>query len=103
MTRQAIRKSTITGDVLSPVTLTASELGGLRHAHELFGELRGLLCEAIVPALGGASHPINARLYDLLSEVVFHSGNFGYRHWRDAEQKAGEQWRKGREVSYVSR
>lgn len=103
MTRPLTRKNAVSGEVLSPVTLTAHELAGLRQAHALYAELRSLVCEAIVPALGGASHPINARLYDLLSEVVFHSGNFGYRHWRGAEERAAGAWLKGREVSHVFR
>lgn len=102
MSRKAIQSSALSGAVLSPVILTASELAGLRHAHALFGELRGLLCDAIVPALGGSGHPINARLYDLIQEVTFHSGNFGYRHWRGAEERARDQWLKGREVSHVA-
>ena len=103
MSRKSIQSATPSCEVLSPVVLTPHELAGLRHAHALYGELRNLLSGAIVPALGGSSHPINARLYDLLSEVVAHSGNFCYRHWRNAEDKANDQLMKGREVSHVSR
>lgn len=103
MTRKTAQADALSGDLLAPVTLTAHELASLRHASDLFREIRCLISDAIVPALGGSSHPINIRLNDLLSEVTLHSGNFCYRHWKCSEERAREQWMKGREVSHVSR
>ena len=76
------------GSVIGPVLLSTSELIGLRNARAMFDELRLLLTDAVLPAIGGARHPVSIRLTTLLSEVHLHSAGFLVQHWREADRFA---------------
>lgn len=74
-----------------PVTITPQELASFDRARRSYMELRGLLLEAVAPALGGARHPVNARIYDLLQEVHAFSGGFLARHRAEMERAVTEK------------
>ena len=76
------------GSVIGPVLLSTSDLIGLRNARVMFDELRSLLTDAVLPAIGGARHPVSVRLTTLLSEVHLHSAGFLAQHWREADRFA---------------
>jgi hypothetical protein len=76
------------GSVIGPVSLSTSELIGLRNARAMFDELRSLLTDAVLPAIGGAHHPVSVRLTTLLGEVHLHSAGFLAQHWREADRFA---------------
>jgi len=78
----------VNGSLIGPVTLSGSELIGLRNAREMFDELRSLLTDAVLPAMGGARHPVSVRLTTLLGEVHLHSAGFLAQHWREADRFA---------------
>lgn len=84
------------GSVIGPVSLSTSELIGLRNARALFDELRLLLTDAVLPAIGGARHPVSTRLTTLLGEIHLHSAGFLAQHWREADRFA-----EAREVANV--
>lgn len=92
-----------TVDLLQPAILSAHELAGLREAQALFGELRSVLFEAIMPAIGGSRHHMSTRIYDLCNEITLNSRNFMSGHWRDAESIANAKLINGREVTHVSK
>lgn len=76
------------GSVIGPVSLSTSELIGLRNARAMFDELRLLLADAVLPAIGGARHPVSVRLTTLLGEIHLHSAGFLAQHWREADRFA---------------
>lgn len=80
------RSTDANGSVIDPVSISTSELIGLRNARAMFDELRLLLTEAVLPAIGGAHHPVSVRLTTLLGEVHLHSAGFLAQHWREADR-----------------
>lgn len=78
----------VSGSVIDPVSLSASELIGLRNARAMFDELRSLLSDAVLPAIGGARHPVSVRLTTLLGEIHLQSAGFLAQHWREADRFA---------------
>ena len=92
-----VRNTAISGQIIDPVVISASELTGLRHAREMFDELRDVLTNAVIPAIGGIHHPVSVRVHTLLGEVHLRSGGFLASYWREAERFAS-----AKEVSHVS-
>ena len=81
-------KTAISGQIIDPVVISANELNSLRQAREMFDELRDLLTNAVIPAIGGIYHPVGGRVYELLSQVNLRSGGFLASYWREAERFA---------------
>lgn len=83
-----VMNTAISGQIIDPVVISASELKSLRHAREMFDELSDLLTKAVIPAVGGIHHPVSVRVYTLLEEVRLRSGGFLASYWREAERFA---------------
>lgn len=83
-----VMNTTLSGQIIDPVIISASELTNLRHARQMFDELRDLLSSAVIPAIGGMHHPVSARVHTLLGEVHLRSGGFLASYWREAERFA---------------
>lgn len=80
-------------EVSQGITLTAEEVRSFNHARKIYDELRGVLFDAVMPAIGGSHHPVSVRLYDLMQELHLHSGGMLARH-----RQAMERMDKEREV-----
>lgn len=85
---QEVASVAVVGKIIDPVVISAGELNSLRQAREMFDELRDLLTNAVIPAIGGMYHPVGGRVYALLSEVHLRSGGFLSGYWREAERFA---------------
>ena len=85
---QKVANVSIVGQIINPVVISANELNSLRQAREMFDELRDLLTNAVIPAIGGIYHPVGGRVYELLSQVNLRSGGFLASYWREAERFA---------------
>ncbi|ONH52785.1 hypothetical protein SAMN04490182_4583 [Pseudomonas cedrina] len=92
-----------TGVMVSNSTLTANEQRGLRHARELFDELRTVYIQAISPSLGGSSRPINIRMRDLMDEIHLHSHGFLANHWKTDQEIEDAKPINHREIFNVDR
>lgn len=78
----------VSGQIIDPVVISSAELESLRQAREMFDELRDLLSNAVIPAIGGQYHPVSVRVHTLLGEVHLRSGGFLANHWREANRFA---------------
>lgn len=73
-------------EVSQGITLTADEVRSFNHARKIYDELRCVLFDAVMPAIGGRHHPVSVRLYDLLQELHLHSGGMLARHRQAMER-----------------
>lgn len=78
----------VSGQIIDPVVISASELANLRQARAMFDELRDVLSNAVIPAIGGRYHSVSVRVETLLGEIHLRSGGFLACHWREAERFA---------------
>lgn len=83
-----VTSAAVSGQVIDPVVISASELASLPQSREMFDELRDLLSNAVIPAIGGRYHSVSVRVETLLGEIHLRSGGFLARHWRESERFA---------------
>ncbi|WP_296218661.1 hypothetical protein [Pseudomonas sp. UBA2684] len=78
-------------ELVEGITLTREEVHHFNHARELYEELRRVLFDAVMPAIGGGHHPVSQRLYDLLQEFHLHSGGMLAKHRQAMERMDQEK------------
>ncbi len=83
-----VTPAAISGQIIDPVVISAGELENLRQAREMFDELRDVLSNAVIPALGDRYHSVSVRIETLLAEVHLRSRGFLACYWREAERFA---------------
>ncbi|ENQ7722337.1 TPA: hypothetical protein ACXNR4_000029 [Pseudomonas aeruginosa] len=78
------------GDLVERVELSRHDIELFNHARDDMRQLRALLMESVVPALGGRGHPVVTEIHDLIERVFLHSGNFLYAY----NQQIGAAYRE---------
>ncbi|HCF3785096.1 TPA: hypothetical protein NIE47_001624 [Pseudomonas aeruginosa] len=80
----------VDGEVMERVELSRNEFDLFNHARSDMTQLRALLMDSVVPALGGGGHPVVTEIHDLIERIILCTGNFLYRY----NQQIGAAYRE---------
>lgn len=79
----------VDGEVMERVELSRNEFDLFNHARSDMTQLRALLMDSVVPALGGRA-PVVTEIHDLIERIILCTGNFLYRY----NQQIGAAYRE---------